>query len=57
MTANVTHKQQPQTMATDDKAASLGPLGVNYLLKKQSDGTLEKSVVVCRLCQKELTCH
>lgn len=41
----------------EERKASLGPVGGMFSYKKLSDGSLDKSIVVCMFCDKEFAYH
>lgn len=51
---NLMHKQHQLTTLMENKGASFGLLGVNICFKNQSNGMMEKTIGVCKLCKKEL---
>jgi len=38
-----------------DEIALVGPVDGNFFYKKRTDGSVDKSMVVCKLCNKEFT--
>lgn len=53
--------QQQQTTANmnkeADETALLGPVDGTFSFKKWKDGSIDKSMVVCKLCNKEFAYH
>lgn len=39
------------TTEMDNKAAYLGPQGIHFCFKNQSDGMQEKTIVLCKFCK------
>ena len=40
-----------------DETALVGPVDGKFCFKKRTDGSLDQSTVVCKLCMKEFVCH
>ena len=43
-------------IVNDHKGSSLDPQWIHLSFKKRSDGTLDKSIVLYKLCKKEFAC-
>ena len=56
----LTFRQQQTTVNMNevaDETAMVGPVDGKFCYKKRTDGSIDKSMVVCKLCNKEFAYH